>query len=178
MDTIGPEADIIEKDWKSDHQVTAKWSPSCHQVVTNWSPGVTGGLPSGHQVVTKKWIFRSARTSCTTFDWPARPCARISSPPSSPSPFPSSPCDPAVTPSPQVVVVVDHPEGPASCKWSSMISSYYIKNQPKMAKTKIWTKMCSKHIGPEDPSNRQKIPKIFLKPNFRKLQDDSKNVSL
>ena len=34
------------------------------------------------------------------------------------------------------------------------------------------------HMGPDDPSNRKKIPIIFLKPNFRKLQDDSKNVSL
>ena len=34
------------------------------------------------------------------------------------------------------------------------------------------------HMGPEDPSNKKKIPIIFLLPNFRKLQDDSKNVSL
>ena len=33
-------------------------------------------------------------------------------------------------------------------------------------------------MGPEDPSNWKKIPIIFLKPNFRKLQEDSKNVSL
>ena len=41
----------------------------------------------------------------------ARPCARISSPPSVPSPL--------VTPVTLVVVVVhvDHPEGPASCKF-------------------------------------------------------------
>ena len=32
------------------------------------------------------------------------------------------------------------------------------------------------HMGPEDPSNRKKYPSFFLKPNFRKLQDDSKNV--
>ena len=34
------------------------------------------------------------------------------------------------------------------------------------------------HMGPEDLSNRKKIPIIFLKPNFRKLQADYKNVSL
>ena len=33
------------------------------------------------------------------------------------------------------------------------------------------------HMGPEDPSNRKKYPSFFLKPNFQKLQDDSKNVS-
>ena len=78
-------------------------------------------------------IFRSARTSCTAFDWCARPCARISSPPSVLSP-------PVVVVIVVVVVVVvvavvvvvvvtivvvvlggrslanDHPEGPASCK--------------------------------------------------------------
>ena len=32
-------------------------------------------------------------------------------------------------------------------------------------------------LGPEDPSNR-KNTHHFLKPNFRKFQDDSKNVSL
>ena len=62
-------------------------------------------------------IFRSARTSCTTFDWPTRPYARISSPPSPclspPPPFPSSPLLSrypwsVVTPvTPVVVVVVD-----------------------------------------------------------------------
>ena len=36
----------------------------------------------------------------------------------------------------------------------------------------------SPNMGPEDLSNRKKIPIIFLKPNFRKLQNDSKNVSL
>ena len=30
----------------------------------------------------------------------------------------------------------------------------------------------------EDPSNRKKYPLFLLMPNFRKLQDDSKNVSL
>ena len=36
-----------------------------------------------------------------------------------------------------------------------------------------------KHMGPEDPTNREKkYPSFFLKPKFRKLQDDSKNVSL
>ena len=34
------------------------------------------------------------------------------------------------------------------------------------------------HMGPEYPSNRKKYPSFFLKPNFRKLQDDSKNVCL
>ena len=38
--------------------------------------------------------------------------------------------------------------------------------------------LISAHMGPEDPSNRKRIPIIFLMPNFRKLQDDSKNVSL
>ena len=33
-------------------------------------------------------------------------------------------------------------------------------------------------MGPEDPSNRKKYPSFFLMPKFRKLQDDSKNVSL
>ena len=33
-------------------------------------------------------------------------------------------------------------------------------------------------MGPEDPSNRKRIPIIFLMPNFRKLQNESKNVSL
>ena len=35
-----------------------------------------------------------------------------------------------------------------------------------------------KHMGPEDPSNRKKYPSFFLKPNLRKLQDDSKYISL
>ena len=34
------------------------------------------------------------------------------------------------------------------------------------------------HMGPEDTSNRKKITIIFLKPNFRKLQNNFKNVSL
>ena len=34
------------------------------------------------------------------------------------------------------------------------------------------------HMGPEDPSNRNKLPIIFFKANFRKLQDNSKYVSL
>ena len=34
------------------------------------------------------------------------------------------------------------------------------------------------NMGPEDPSKRKKIPIVFLMPNFRILQDDSKNVSL
>ena len=34
------------------------------------------------------------------------------------------------------------------------------------------------HMGPEDPSNRKKYPSFLLMPNFQKLQDDSKNVSL
>ena len=34
------------------------------------------------------------------------------------------------------------------------------------------------HMGPEDPSNRKKYPSFLLMPNFRKLQEDSKNVSL
>ena len=33
-------------------------------------------------------------------------------------------------------------------------------------------------MGPEDPSNREKKYPSFFMPNFRKLQDDSKNVSL
>ena len=33
-------------------------------------------------------------------------------------------------------------------------------------------------MGPEDPSNRKKEPNIPFWPIFRKLQDDSKNVSL
>ena len=36
----------------------------------------------------------------------------------------------------------------------------------------------SLHMGPEDPSNRKKYPSFFSKPNFRKLQNYSKNVSL
>ena len=36
----------------------------------------------------------------------------------------------------------------------------------------------SLHMGPEDPSNRKKYPSFLLMPNFRKLQEDSKNVSL
>ena len=34
------------------------------------------------------------------------------------------------------------------------------------------------HMGPEDPSNRKKYPFFLLMPNFRKLRDDSKYVSL
>ena len=34
------------------------------------------------------------------------------------------------------------------------------------------------HMSPENPSNPKKIPIIFLKKNFQKSQDDSKNVSL
>ena len=34
------------------------------------------------------------------------------------------------------------------------------------------------HMGPEDPSNKKIYPSFFLKPNFRKLKYDSKNVSL
>ena len=34
------------------------------------------------------------------------------------------------------------------------------------------------HMGPEDPSNQKKYPSFFLQPNFRKLQNDSKNASL
>ena len=34
------------------------------------------------------------------------------------------------------------------------------------------------HMGPEDPSSRKKYPIFLLMPNFRKLQEDSKNVSL
>ena len=34
------------------------------------------------------------------------------------------------------------------------------------------------YMGPEDLSNRKKCPSFFLKPNFRKLQADYKNVSL
>ena len=33
-------------------------------------------------------------------------------------------------------------------------------------------------MGPEDPSNRKKVPIIFFKPSRRKLQNISKNVSL
>ena len=33
------------------------------------------------------------------------------------------------------------------------------------------------NMGPEDPSNRKKYPSFLLMPNFRKLQEDSKNVS-
>ena len=90
-------------------------------------------------------FFGSSRTSCTTFDWCARPSARISSSPSSPplsppSLFPSSPpsvpsplspwCPPS--PSPRLLLLLllllqmiigrirpltnDHPKDPASCK--------------------------------------------------------------
>ena len=34
------------------------------------------------------------------------------------------------------------------------------------------------HMGPEDPSIRKKYPSFLLMPNFRKLRDDSKYVSL
>ena len=38
---------------------------------------------------------------------------------------------------------------------------------------------CTLHMGPEDPSNREKkYPSFLLMPNFRKLRDDSKYVSL
>ena len=40
-----------------------------------------------HKAEVVQRFFRSARTSCTTFDWSTRPCARISSPPSSPPSF-------------------------------------------------------------------------------------------
>ena len=33
-------------------------------------------------------------------------------------------------------------------------------------------------MGPEDLSNKKKYPSFFLQPNFRKLQNDSKNASL
>ena len=45
-------------------------------------------------------IFRSARTSCTTFDWSVCPPARIS------SPFPSPPFPPSPSPPPLLLVVV------------------------------------------------------------------------
>ena len=34
------------------------------------------------------------------------------------------------------------------------------------------------HMGPEDPSNKKKYPSFLLMSNFRKLQEDSNNVSL
>ena len=47
----------------------------------------------------------------------------------------------------------------------------------------LWTTMLpfcldAKHMGPEDPSNKKKYPSFLLMPNFRKLRDDSKYVSL
>ena len=48
-----------------------------------------------HKAEVVQRFFRSARTSCTIFGWSTFPCARISSalssPPSSLTPFPSSP---------------------------------------------------------------------------------------
>ena len=44
-----------------------------------------------HKAEVVQRFFRSARTSCTIFGYSTPPCARISSPPSSLTPFPSSP---------------------------------------------------------------------------------------
>ena len=68
-------------------------------------------------------LFRSARTSRTTFNWFACPPSHFPSPPPSVQSPLSAWCPSPVTP--VVVVVVDHPEGPASCKWSSRGASLW-----------------------------------------------------
>ena len=58
-------------------------------------------------------------------------------------------------------------------QWNKVLRSMIVTNNQKSASDGLE----DLHMGPEYPSNRKKIPIIF-KPNFRKLQNESRYVSL